>query len=350
VEQEPHVLVMKAESGLPQAVKTACALVPFASCLCGMAASERKIMFSECIDDRHEIHHENMFPHGHYCIPVISGDLVLGAINLFVKEGHKRDKEEEDLLSSIANTIAGIIERKKTELEKEKLQEQLIQSETLSALGRVTANVAHDIRNPLTVIGGYVRRLNKTILDGTKEKEYAEMIITEVDRLEKILRNVLIYSKHTSPDKEIHDINETVNESLKIYELICKEQSIKIEKSLAALPEIMIDKDKAEEALNNIISNAMEAMPEGGILTIATGKEDIKERAYLKIEITDTGGGIPEENIKLIFEPFYSTRVAGHGAGLGLSICKKIMEDQGGFIRAESIVGKGSTFIIYFPC
>ncbi|MEN8264844.1 MAG: PAS domain S-box protein, partial [Nitrospirota bacterium] len=97
VEEEPHVLVMKAESGLPQAVKTSCALVPFASSLCGMAVSERKIMFSECIDDRHEIHHENMFPHGHYCIPVISGDIVLGAINLFVKEGHKRDKEEEDL-------------------------------------------------------------------------------------------------------------------------------------------------------------------------------------------------------------------------------------------------------------
>ena len=349
VEDDPEMLVMKAQRGLPESIRAACAKVPFDDCLCGQGASARKIVFMDCVDKRNKARYEDEIPHGHYSVPILSGETVTGVLNLYVKEGHKRNPEEEELLSSVANTIAGIIAHRRTELEKEKLQEQLIQAETLSALGRVTANVAHDIRNPLTVIGGYVRRLNKTIPDRTKEKEYAEMIITEVDRLEKILRNVLTYSRRTPPDKELHDINETVNEALKIYELICREQSIKIEKSLADLPQIMINNDHAIEVIDNLAANAVEAMPDGGTLRIATGKEVIKNKAYLKIEVTDTGGGIPEENLKLIFEPFYSTRVAGHGVGLGLSICKKIMEDHGGFMKANSIVGKGSTFIIYFP-
>jgi PAS domain S-box-containing protein len=348
VEDDPKMLVMKAQRGLPEPMQSACAKVPFGKCLCGLGASTRKIVFADCIDERHEKRYKDNFPHGHYCVPILSGDNLLGAINLFVSDGHKHNHEEE-LLSSVANTIAGIITNKRTELEKEKLQEQLIQSETLSALGRVTANVAHDIRNPLTVIGGYVRRLHKTIHDGTKEKEYAEMIITEVDRLEKILRNVLTYSRRTSPVKERHDINEIIDESLRLFELLCRDQSIKIEKFFADLPPITINSEQATEVIDNIISNAIEAMPEGGILTITTGKEDINETDYLKIGIADTGGGIPEDNLRIIFEPFYSTRVAGHGAGLGLSICKKIMEDHGGFVRAESVAGKGSTFSLYFP-
>jgi PAS domain S-box-containing protein len=349
VEDKPRILVMKAQHGLPEAIQKACAKVPFGNCLCGLGASTRKIIFAECVDERHDTKYEDGFSHGHYCVPIVSGEKILGVLNLYLKEGHENNLEEEDLLSSVANTIAGIIEHKRTELEKERLQEQLSQSEKLSALGRVTANVAHDIRNPLTVIGGYVRRLKPSIPDGTKENEYAEVIITEVSRLEKILGKVLTYLRRTSLNKEDHDLNEIAADFLKTYEYICKEQSIEIQKSLADVPKILIDKDQAAEAINNLISNAVESMPDGGVLTIASAKEEFKGKSYLTLKIKDTGEGIPEENLKMIYEPFYSTKVAGHGAGMGLSICKKIIEDHGGFITAESIVGKGSTFILYFP-
>lgn len=349
IEDDPDVLVMKAQRGLPDTIRSACAAVPVGHCLCGLGASTRKIVFADCNDERHKEKYEGEFLHGHYCAPVISGENVLGVLNLYVKDGHTRNTEEEKLIFSITNTIAGVIERKRIELEKEKLQEQLIQSEKMSALGRVTANVAHDIRNPLTVIGGFIRRLNKIIPPGSKEKEYASIITSEVTRLEKILKNVLTYSRHTALDKERHDVNDIVYDFIKTYEIICKEHSITIKTSLADLPQIMVDIDRASEAINNVLANAIEAMSDGGVLTVATRQEDVQGKTYLAVMITDTGEGISEDTLENIFEPFYSSKVAGHGAGLGLSICKKIMEDHGGFVTVESAVGKGSTFGLYFP-
>lgn len=348
VDEDSGMLVMKAHRGMPEAILSACAKVPFGHCLCGLGASTGKILFASCDDERHIGQYEK-FPHGHYSVPIKRGEGVLGVINLYVKDGHERHPGEEELLSSVADTIAGIIVYKHSEIEKERLQTQLIESETLSALGRVTSNVAHDIRNPLTVIGGFVRRLNKTVPPGTKEKEYTAVIITEVIRLEKILKNVLAYSSRTSLNKELHDINDIVYEFIKTYEIICKEHSIHIEMALADLPPVMIDIDQVSEAVNNVLSNAIEAMPEGGILTIASRKEDVKGTPYASVIVSDTGEGIDEENLKMIFEPFYSTKVAGHGAGLGLSISKKIVEDHGGFITADGSAGKGSTFRLYFP-
>lgn len=347
--EEPGVLVMKVQRGYSESMQNTCARVPFGTCLCGLAASEREVVSCGSNDNSHKTQYEDISPHSNYCVPIISKEKVLGVINLLLKEDYKRNKEDDDLMTSIANTTAGVIERKQSEQEKQRLREQLAQFEKLSALGRLTANVAHEIRNPLTSIGGFARRLSKKIPAESSEKENIEIIISEVNRLEKILRNILTFSRETHLILSNYNINEIIEGSLKTFELICKEKSISIERLFADVPQITADSDHIREVINNIVSNAVDSMPRGGALTVSTGKEVIKGRAYLNIKITDTGIGIPEDKLKMVFEPFFTTKVLEHGTGLGLAISKKILEDHGGFIRVESVAGKGSTFSLYIP-
>jgi len=349
VEDDPEMLVMKAQHSLSEALLATCRKVPFGRCLCGKAASTGMMIFTDHIDDLHETRYEGMLSHGHYNVPILSNGRVIGVINLYVKEGHKRDQGEEEFLLSAAHTLAGIIERKHIESERDHLRRQIIQSETLSALGRLTANVAHEIRNPLIALGGFARRLNKSISDGTREKEYTELIISEAERLENILRDVLTYSRSVSLRREKQNINEIVNESLKTYKEICREHSIRIEKLFSDLPQIEVDKNQVKEVMINLLSNAIYSMKSGGTMTIATEKELLNKTVYVIVKITDTGEGIPEDRLSMIFEPFFTTKDIGHGTGLGLSISRKIMEEHGGFIKVKSTMGKGSTFAMYFP-
>jgi PAS domain S-box-containing protein len=346
---ENEMLVLKARHGYPDLQLGPCGSVSFGKCLCGRAASSRSILFADSVDERHEIHFPSEFPHGHYCAPIVSGEKVLGLINVLVKEGHKRAPEEEEFLAAIASTLAGIIERHQTETETHRLMGQLAESEKLSALGRITANVAHEIRNPLTAIGGFTRRLHKKMADGTKEKEYSGLVISEVLRLESILRNVLSVSRVVTPHMEECSINEILERALKIYEEVCTEQSIIIKRSLGDIPLINGDKEEVLEAIENLLANAIDAMLGGGILTVTTERELVKGTHYVAVKVIDTGKGIEEEDLSKIFEPFFTTKTGLKGAGLGLSITKKIVEEHGGFVRVESKVGEGSTFCLYFP-
>lgn len=351
VDEDKNTLLMKAQRNLPESLQKTCAIVPFGRCLCGMAALFGKIIHTENLGPQHVTHYEGMLAHGHYCVPIQAGGKVLGVINLYVKEGHKREEKEEEFLSAVANTVAGIIERKKSEDEKIRLQEQLLQYEKLSALGRLTANVAHEIRNPLTSLGGFARRLYKKVADSTREKEYCEIIVSEVNRLERILDNVLTFSKNLTLHIKDEDINQILEKNIQSYERICKERGIKIQMSLGEVPQIRIDKEQIIKSINNILSNAIDSMPKGGTLTITTGKEYLNDITYVVVKITDKGEGIAEDKLCFIFEPFFSTKAVGTltGTGLGLSISRKIIEEHCGFIKAESAVGKGSTFSLYFP-
>ena len=344
-------LTMKAQRGLPETIISGCSTLPFSHCLCGQAAKSRRIIFASCDENRHMEHPDygKDFPHGHYCVPIVSGDKTLGVINLVVKKDHKQSKDEEELLTSVANALAGIIEHNRTDIERQHLQTQLAQVEKLSALGRFTANVAHEIRTPLTLIGGFARRLDRHIPGGSKDKEYADIIINEVSRLENILNNVLTYSRETSLNMEKHNLNEIITSSLKPYQEKYRAQSIKTDLKLTEIPDLTLDRDQVLEVLNNILSNAFDAMPEGGSFTVTNESRTVRGRDYVIVHFTDTGHGMTEEQIQMIFEPFYSTKIIGHGTGLGLPISKKIMEDHGGFITVDTELKKGSTFSLYFP-
>jgi PAS domain S-box-containing protein len=349
VEDEPGVLVLKAPRKSSDAKEPPCEKIAFGKCLCGQAAEKCETVFADCVNNSHGISYVEHFPHGHYCVPIASGGETLGLINVFVREGHKRSPGEEEFLTSLAHTLAGVIHRFRTEREKELLQIRLAQAEKFTALGRITANVADEIRNPLTSVGGFARRLHRKIPEGAPEKEYADFIIEEVDRLENILRDVLVLSRGGGPQRKENSINDILEDAIGSFEERSRNESVEVLRSTGDIPLIQIDREQVLEALKNVLSNALDAMRGSGTLSIATERETVRGVPYVTVKIKDTGEGIPAERMKMIFEPFFTTKVQPKGTGLGLPIAKKIVEDHGGFILAESEPGAGSTFRLSFP-
>lgn len=269
--------------------------------------------------------------------------LLVHTFNDMTQELKTARERMEDWTESLEREVA-----KKTDALK-KYQDKLVQSEKLAALGRLTADLAHEIRNPLTAIGGFARRLYKSA-ESEKEKERAEVIISEVHRLEKILREVLTFSRDARSHLEKHHLEEFVYDVVNMHEYICIEQSVTVEVMIEKdLPSVLIDKDQVKQALTNLVTNALDAMPRGGILKVTAGNERLNDVRYVFLKVSDTGQGIDEDNMSLIFEPFFTTKKIGHGTGLGLSITRKIIEEHGGFIKAERNPGGGSTFSLYFP-
>ncbi len=231
----------------------------------------------------------------------------------------------------------------------EQIQENIIEYEKLSALGRLTANVAHEIRNPITVIGGLTERLKKGIVHEPKQKEYLDLISLEVKRLEEILKDVLIFSNKAFFQRGLKDINVIIDEALNDYEPVCKNVSIIVNKFPGHIPQIYIDERQVRAAISNLMSNAIDAMPEGGTLTVTTNIESLRGKNYVAVAVVDTGTGISEENLKMLYEPFFTTKIEKQETGLGLAITRKIIEGHGGLIKVDSVVGKGSVFTLYFP-
>ena len=344
-----EVLVLKAQHGFSERDALPCTEIPFGHCLCGKSASMSKLVYAEDMDSMHEIHDAEIFPHGHYCAPIVSGKNLYGILNVYIQEGHKRTNREEGFLTSVTSTLATIIERDRAEQEKKDLQRQLAQAEKLAALGRFTANIAHEIRNPLTSVGGFARRLAKNMAEDTREKDYANIIIAEVNRLEKILKNVLSFSREGIPNLTENDLSDVIDRVLLMNEYLFREKSIVINKSFAGLPKFYFDKDMIIEVLENIFLNAIDSMAGGGRLTITTEKASGPGESDVIIRIQDTGVGISAEQMEMIFEPFYTTKAAEQGTGLGLSITKKILDSLGGTVEIESELGKGSVVSVCLP-
>lgn len=253
-------------------------------------------------------------------------------------------KSDKDKIENLNSELEGYID------ELQSMQGKLIQGEKLSALGRLTADVAHEIRNPLTSIGGFARRLNKKLIAGTREKEYAEIVMSEVDRLERILRDVLMFSREARFEMENQQINGTVGDLIETFRGLCDDQSIAMSTDLVEpLPDILIDRDHVRQAVNNLISNAIDVMPEGGNLSIKTYWEELYHAEYVVVEVKDSGPGLSKDATEMMFEPFYTTKEIGVGTGLGLSICKKIMDEHNGLILVDSEPDDGTTFKMYFP-
>jgi two-component system sensor histidine kinase HydH len=224
------------------------------------------------------------------------------------------------------------------------LQAEVRRSERLAALGRLVAGMAHEIRNPLNSIRGFSQHLKGRFEPGTSEGNALDVIVKEVDRLNRVITDLLDFSRPREPALKAMDLNDVVRSVLDLVGREAANQGVTVVRELKDDGAgIMGDLDGLKQLFLNLFLNALQAMPDGGVLTIRTAR--VGGRGILSL--SDTGPGIPEEDQERIFEPFFTTRDTG--TGLGLSIVHRIVLDHGAEIRVESKPGSGTSFVVRFP-
>jgi two-component system NtrC family sensor kinase len=232
-----------------------------------------------------------------------------------------------------------------------KLQEthlQLVSSEKMASLGKLAAGIAHEINNPLGGILIYSSLMMEDLPEEDPRRQDLARIVQETSRCKDIVKSLLEFARQTEPNMEPTDINRAITEGLFFLENQALFHNIQIIKRLdSGLPLVVGNAGHLKQVFMNIIVNAAEAMRGGGTLTIATSYASHRNMVF--VEFTDTGEGIPEENLTRIFDPFFTTKDIGKGTGLGLSTSYGIVESHGGRISVKSKVGKGSTFTIELP-
>ena len=259
-------------------------------------------------------------------------------------------RDEKGHIIGTLSSGEDITKRKQTE-------EELIRSEKLASLGQLAASVAHEVNNPLAGIMVYVKLLlkkyNEKKLQTEKSEEQLLKMDKELDRTTRIIRNLLDFSRQSEPNIRPVKINKVVEAALQLVGHQINLENIKLERKLDdQLPLVLADFDKIQQVLINIIMNAIQAMPEGGSLTITTSVADGVEigealKKTVRIDITDTGAGISKENLSKLFTPFFTTKEKGKGVGLGLPVVHGIIEQHKGKIEVNSELDVGTTFTIY---
>ncbi len=226
-----------------------------------------------------------------------------------------------------------------------RLQDEIRRKEKLAALGGLAAGVAHEIRNPLSSIKGMASYFGSKFKDGSEDREAAIVMAREVDRLDRVISELLYFARPSELKLKPVDINELLEHSVRLVRQDAETKGVKVDWSGSQdLPRVSIDPDRFSQCLLNLHLNAIQAMGEGGVLTIRSLRGENRE---IKVEISDTGKGIDPDDLKRIFDPYFTTKPSG--TGLGLAIVHKIVEAHQGRIEVDSVPDRGTTFIISVP-
>jgi signal transduction histidine kinase len=262
-------------------------------------------------------------------------------------------KDEFGILARSFNDMLESLESAKEEIEHAHLV-QMQKASRLASLGEIISGIAHEVKNPLTGISCAVQVLQSELDSPGSKKGITTEILTQINRLDKIVKDLLSYAKPKPPQFLHAKINDVIEKALFFVYPEAKKLKVAIETNIEMdFPEMKMDPDQIQQVFLNIMINALQATPEGGKLSISVLQKDYKIRSHhrydkvLEVRFHDSGRGIPPEDLQSIFEPFFTKKTKG--TGLGLFISQKIVEEHGGEITVESEVGKGSIFTVYLP-
>ena len=264
-----------------------------------------------------------------------------------------RSRDECGQLAMVFNGMTENIQQSRSQLEKtvetlKTTQEQLVQSEKLSAIGKFVAGVAHELNNPLAAVVGFSEVLRKSTADA-KDRQYSETIFKSALRCKRIVQSLLSFARREQSERKLVSLNNLVEMILEIVGYSLRTSNIEVVTQLEPnLPLVLADTSQIQQVLLNLINNAQEAIQaggQGGRIQITT-----ETRApNIRITIQDNGVGIPREHLRRIFDPFFTTKEVGKGTGLGLSLCYGYIKEHCGTITPLSQLGKGATFLIELP-
>jgi PAS domain S-box-containing protein len=350
-------MAIEASYGFSEIQLNLCSQISLNQCLCGKSAYLKEIIFADHIDNRHDIGYQSMTPHGHYCVPIISNDKILGVINLYVNEFHKSEKVEIDFLSSIANTIAGIIERKRMTSQARQMEIKMVAVSELATLGEVAAGIAHEINQPLAYICSFIQSFekdfDKRIVDLPWVRDRLGKAYGQAKRIDKIIRHLRTFGRKDKGEILMTPlkISDVLNDTLLIMSERIRLRNINLIINIDEdLPIIHGNSNQMEQVFINLFQNAIDALEnvnkESKIyinISLSYNKK------YIVIRFKDNGTGIDQHKINRIFEPFFTTKEVGKGTGLGLSIVYGIINDHKGVITCKSKINKGTTFTIELP-
>ncbi len=311
----------------------------------------REKIFSNKFDNKTGFETRSML-----CVPLILRGKSIGALQVLNKKsGQTFTDADLELLTSMSRQIAVSLDNAKlysrlekkfklTEQELKTTQEKLIRTERLAAMGNLVKGVAHEIRNPITTIGGFSSRLKRGLNKEPTLQKYVDIIMEEAKRLENIVTEVHEFSGVQSANMNLDDITEVLNQAVTKFREQARKQDIKLVVKIDEnLPSTFMDASQITKALSNIIENALESMTHGGEMTL----EATLDKNHIVTSIKDTGCGIARKNLDSVYDPFFTSKT--RGAGLGLTMVHQILMNHNGELKFDSKEGVGTTVTIRLP-
>jgi signal transduction histidine kinase len=255
-------------------------------------------------------------------------------------------KEEEKLIAAVAREVALTVERKDVEQERAQLQQQLIHADRLATIGQLAAGVAHELNEPLGGILGFAQLAQKCPDLPESAARDVEKIVTGALYAREVIKKLMVFARQVPASKTLVNLNQVIEDGLYFLEARCEKAGTRVVRELAPdLPQIHADPAQLKQVLVNLVVNAVQAMPEGGTLTVST----CARGSNVSLMVRDTGIGMSEDILGKIFLPFFTTKDVSEGTGLGLSVVHGIVCSHGGAIDVQSQPGQGTQFDIRLP-